>query len=347
MSHMLDCQLYGLNAGDHHLTNVLLHTIAVILLFLTLNQMTGATWRSAFVAAVFAVHPLRAESVAWVSERKDVLCGVFFMLTLWAYSSYARKPKPTVWYAISLAFAACALMSKPVAVTLPFVLLLLDYWPLKRFVLAGTPITDRSKPWRVATGLVVEKIPFLILSVASCLPTVLSEREGITMTTVVPISLRMENAIVSYVVYAWEFFCPTGLSAFYHYPIQGIPFSEVATAFLLLAAISLMAFYWRKKYPHLLVGWFWYLIMLAPVIGLVQVGSQAHADRHTYFSEIGLCLALTWLGADLFSKLPQPARPLGSCGGAYYRPGCFSGWRPHANVVLAKQWNTVDARAGL
>ena len=307
ISHMVDCQFYGLNAGGHHLTNILLHTAAVIFLFLALNRMTGALWRSAFVAAVFAAHPLRAESVAWISERKDVLCGLFFMLTLWAYSGYARKGKRMAWYVTTLFFAACALMSKPVAVTLPFVLLLLDYWPLKRF---------REQPMDAGSGhqaaevtpvlrLIAEKIPFLILSVAACLPTVLSERQGITMTTVVPISLRMENALVSYVVYIKELFYPAKLAAFYYYPIRGLPFWEVAGAFLFLAAVSLAAFYWRRAHPYLLTGWFWYVVMLGPVIGLVQVGSQAHADRHTYFSEIGLGLLLTWLVADFCARLRQ------------------------------------------
>ncbi len=292
ISHIMDYQFYGLKAGGHHLTNVLLHMAAAILLFLFLQEMTGAIWQSAFVAAVFAVHPLRAESVAWISERKDALCGLFFMLTLWAYGRYARSLSKMVWYLMTLFFAACALMSKPAAVTLPFVLLLLDYWPLRRF--NGTTI------WRLAA----EKIPFLVLSVASCLATILMQKHVIAASEIVAVPLRVENAIVSYVVYAWQLFCPMRLSVFYRYPIEGLPFVKVAGAFLLLAVISLAVFYWRQKRPYLFVGWLWYLIMLVPVIGLMQVGSQAHADRYTYLPEIGLCVSLTWLVADFCSRLP-------------------------------------------
>jgi tetratricopeptide (TPR) repeat protein len=411
ISHMVDCQFYGLNAGEHHLTNVLLHMAAVILLFLALVKLTGRPltfpgtssvappplpsppvgereesrrgtvlrkniWRCAFVAAVFAVHPLRAESVAWVSERKDVLCGVFFMLTLWCYAGYAKwgfgiadcglrngegkgKKETTrgaenakgnqrqarrLSYVFALVFAACALMSKPVAVTLPFVLLLLDYWPLGRFgnaecevgnepspheesrtsctpsPLPSPPMGVRGEPsnknrvgpkagWMRA--LVLEKVPFLVLSIVACLPTILTEKQGITATTVVPIPLRIENAIVSYVTYIGEFFYPTGLAAFYYYPIRGLPFREVATAFVFLAAITVAVVLWRRKRPYLLVGWFWYGIMMVPVIGFVQVGSQAHADRHTYFSEIGLCLLLMWLAADLCGRLRHSRLILG------------------------------------
>jgi tetratricopeptide (TPR) repeat protein len=307
ISHMLDCQIYDLAAGGHHFTNVLLHGASTILLFLTLHRMTRAMWRSAFVGAIFAIHPLRAESVAWISERKDVLCGVFFMLTLWAYAGYARNPKSLMRNLAALFFAALALMSKPVAVTLPFVLLLLDYWPLGRF---EENTTGRPRLWQIMR-LAAEKIPFLTLSIASCLPTILTERQGITMTTMVPIPLRIENAIVSTVVYIGELFYPSKLAAFYYYPITGIPFLKVGVALIFLGAISFAVFYWRRNHPYLLVGWFWYLVMLVPVIGLVQVGSQAHADRHTYLSEIGLCLLLTWLVADWCARLPRRELVLG------------------------------------
>jgi Flp pilus assembly protein TadD len=286
ISHMVDCQVYGLNAGEHHLTNVLLQATTAILLFLVLHRMTAALWRSAFVAAVFAVHPLRAESVAWVSERKDVLCGIFFMLTLWGYIGYARNSKSLIRYLAALFFAILALMSKPVAVTLPFVLLLLDYWPLNRF----NVVTIHR--------LVIEKIPFLALSIGSSILTVLAEKQAIASLNV-PIHLRVENALVSSVTYIKELFFPANLVALYPYPIHGLPSLEVCGAFIFLTAISLAVLYWRRKYPYLLVGWFWYLVMLAPVIGLMQVGQQAHADRHTYLSEIGLCLLLTWLTGDL------------------------------------------------
>lgn len=316
ISHMLDFEIYGLKPGEHHLTNIVLHATTAILLFLALRRMTGTLWRSAFVAAVFAVHPLRAESVAWVSERKDVLCGVFFMLTLWAYAGYAQK-KGAWWYLAALFSFLLAIMSKPVAVTMPFILLLLDYWPLNRFAGTITPRSeDEARGWLnnlpVPARLAVEKIPFLIVSLASCVPTILSERPGIRTTEGFTIALRIENAIVSSVAYVWQFFYPVNLAAFYPYPESGLPFVEVALALLLLVVISLAAFYFRRRYPYLLVGWFWYLVMLVPVIGLVQVGSQARADRHTYLSEIGLCLLVTWLVADLCTHLRHRVLALGS-----------------------------------
>jgi hypothetical protein len=251
ISHMADCQVYGLNAGDHHLTNTLLHGATVILLFLALVKLTSREniWRCAFVAAVFAIHPLRAESVAWVSERKDVLCGVFFMLTLWCYAGYAKErgvrdrwslaPPSLYLYWGTLSFAACALMSKPVAITLPFVLLLLDYWPLGRF--------GNVNVWR----LLAEKVPFLLLSLLACLPTILTEKPGIAAAAAIPIPLRIENVIVSYVTYIGELFYPAQLSAFYRYPIEGLPFREVAAAFLFLAAVTAIVVMYGKKRPYL------------------------------------------------------------------------------------------------
>jgi protein O-mannosyl-transferase len=288
LSHLLDCQIYGTNAGGHHLSNVLLHAATAILLFLVLLKMTAAIWRSAFVAAVFAIHPLRAESVAWISERKDVLCGVFFMLTLLAYLGYVRKPRSLLRYLLTLFLYALALMSKPVVVTLPFILLLLDYWPLNR-----RPVSAR---------LIVEKIPFLLLSLASCIPTILAERPGIAPTEIYPVSLRIENSLVSCVAYIWQLFYPVRLAALYPYPYRGLPLVEAAGALAILIIASLAVFHWRRKYPFLLTGWLWYLIMLVPVIGLVQVGEQARADRHTYLSQIGLYMLLTWLVADFCGR---------------------------------------------
>jgi protein O-mannosyl-transferase len=299
ISHMLDCQLYGLNAGGHHLTNVLLHTTSVILLFLVLRLMTGAVWRSAFVAVVFAVHPLRVESVAWVSERKDTLSGVFFMLTLWAYVRYVRKPSSLPRYLIVLLLFALGLMSKPMLVTLPFVLLLLDYWPLKRF-------SDiESVPWlknfSAPARLILEKIPLLMLSIASCILTVLvqGQNHAIQSLNNLPFSLRTGNALVSCVTYVRQMFYPIGLAPQYPYPSNGLPFWKIIGAFMILAAISWGVFGGRRKCPYLLVGWLWYLGMLTPVIGLVQVGEQALADRYTYLPQIGLYLMLVWLIAEL------------------------------------------------
>jgi len=288
MSHMLDCQFYGLRAGGHHLTNLLLHAVAAILLFLVLRQMTGALWRSAFVAAVFAVHPLRVESVAWVAERKDVLSGLFFMLTLGAYARYVRKPPSLGSYLTVVLMLALALMSKPMVVTLPFVLLLLDYWPLKRF----SQPDGHSTPWR----LMVEKIPLLVLSGAACVATLFAQNEAIGSA---PLSVRIGNAIVSYVAYLGQMFYPVGLALLYPYPTHALPVGKVIPALLLLVTVSVGAFCWRQKHPYFLVGWLWYLGMLVPVIGLVQVGSQARADRYTYLPQIGLCILLTWMVVEL------------------------------------------------
>ncbi|HXB59113.1 MAG TPA: tetratricopeptide repeat protein [Candidatus Acidoferrales bacterium] len=299
LSHMLDCQLYGLNAGGHHVTNVLLHMATAILLFLVLRKMTGTLWRSAFVAAVFAIHPLRAESVAWISERKDVLCGLFFMLTLWTYTNYVRTKSP-VHYAAALLCVALGLLSKPILVTLPFLLLLLDYWPLNRMAIT----TLRQ--------IIVEKIPFAVLSLAVCVPTILAEKSGIETIEKFPIFLRLENAVVSAAVYLWQFVYPAGLAVLYPFPLQGLPWIEVVAALLLLAAITAGVFYWRIKRPYLFVGWFWFGGMLVPVIGLVQVGGQAMADRHTYLSQIGLCIAVTWLIAELSTSWRHRPLILGS-----------------------------------
>jgi len=294
ISHMLDCQLYGLNPGAHHLTNVLLHTVTVILLFLVLRQMTGFLWRSAFVAAVFAIHPLRVESVAWISERKDVLSGVFFMLTLGAYVRYARRSWSPARYGLVVFLFALGLLSKPMLVTLPFVLLLLDYWPLKRFE-ATSLQPQHSTPLR----LIVEKIPLLALSFALCVATVLIERTDIQPIEMYPLHLRIGNALISYVTYLGQMIYPAGLAVLYPYPTQGQPVWDIILAILVLASISAGIFFWRRKYPYLLVGWLWYLIMLVPVIGLIQVGLQARADRHTYLPQIGLYVLLTWAATDL------------------------------------------------
>jgi Flp pilus assembly protein TadD len=286
LSHELDCQIYGLNPAGHHLTNVLLHTATVIALFLVLRQMTGALWRSAFVAAVFAIHPLRVESVAWVAERKDVLSGLFFMLTIGAYVCYARRPWSPVRYGLVMLFFALGLMCKPMLVTLPLVLLLLDYWPLQRV-----------EP-RKLTGLVLEKLPLLALSAASCVATVIAQAAIIKPVGSFPLPMRLANALVSCMVYLGQVVWPVGLAVFYPYPHNGLPAWEVGLAGTLLAGFSAVVWWWRRKQPWLLVGWVWYLVMLLPVAGIVQAGLQAHADRYTYLPQIGIYVAVTWLAAE-------------------------------------------------
>ena len=292
ITHMLDCQLYELRAGGHHLTNVLLHAVAVVLLFVVLQQMTGALWRSAFVAAVFAIHPLHVESVAWIAERKDVLSGVFFMLTLTAYIHYARAP--SIWRYLIVAFAfALALMSKPMVVTLPFVLLLLDFWPLNRIR------DEKSGLRRQLPRLLLEKVPLIALSAVSSTVTFLAQRGALGWTEQLPMLARLHNAGVSYVIYIRQMFWPANLSVFYPHPENRLPSWEIGLALILLVCITTAAFVMRKEAPYLITGWLWYLGMLVPVIGLVQVGWQGHADRYTYLPQIGLYIASTWAVADL------------------------------------------------
>jgi tetratricopeptide (TPR) repeat protein len=307
----LDYQLYGLHASGYHLTNVLIHTASVILLFLLLRRMTGALWRSALVAAVFAIHPLRVESVAWVTERKDVLGTFFFMLTVGAYVRYVRKPDSLARYLAVAVFFVLDLLCKPMAVTLPFVLLLLDYWPLNRFVPA-TPSRIVGIPRR----LILEKIPLLALAAAACVATVMAAGTAVASVAHIPINMRIANALVSYVVYLRQMVWPAGLAVFYPYPEKSPPLWEMAGAFLLLAGISAGVLAQRRKRPWLLAGWFWYLGMLVPVIGLVQVGAFAHADRNTYLSQIGLYVLLTWAAAELSAGWPCRRLMQGGCSAA-------------------------------
>ena len=287
LSHMLDCQLYGLNPAGHHLTNVLLHTATVIALFLVLRQMTGAFWRSAFVAAVFAIHPLRVESVAWVAERKDVLSGFFFMLTIGAYVRYARRPWSPARYGLVMLLFALGLMCKPMLVTLPVVLLLLDYWPLRRV-----------EPRRLS-GLVLEKLPLLALSAADCVVTLLAQHGAIQSDGSFSLPHRLGNALAACMVYLGQMVWPAGLAVLYPFPHNGLPAWEMALAGTLLAGLSAVAWGQRREQPWLLVGWLWYLAMLLPVVGVIQVGWQSHADRYTYLPQIGIYVAATWLAAEL------------------------------------------------
>ena len=310
ISHMLDCQLYGLQAGWHHFTNVLLHTVAVLLLFLVLNQMTGAFWQSAFVASLFAIHPLHVESVVWVSERKDVLSAVFFMLTLGAYVRYVRKPSVGRYLTAAL-FFALGLMSKPMLVTLPFVLLLLDYWPLRRIrsqipglknqrpgisgpAFAIRPSRKAAARQPTISGLLTEKIPLFALSALSCATTLLAQISSTEEFAQLPFMWRLNTATVSYVAYIWQMFWPARLAAFYPHPNDQLPFWQVLLSIAFLISVSLLAILSRKKRPYIFTGWFWYVGMLVPVIGLIEAGEQARADRYTYLPQIGLYILITW-----------------------------------------------------
>jgi protein O-mannosyl-transferase len=297
LSHMLDVQLFGLWAGGHHLINVLFHIANTLALFLILNGMTRALWRSALVAALFALHPLHVESVAWVSERKDVLSAFFFLLTLWAYTRYAQSLRSAArstlhapaFYALALFFFTLGLMSKPMLVTLPFVLLLLDYWPLGR-IQVSSPFVIRH-----LSSLIREKLPFFALAMASSIVTFVVQQKGgaVASAEQLPVPLRLANALVAYFRYLGKAVWPDHLAVFYPHPGYW-PWWQVVGAALVLGAMSTLVIAVGRRQPALLVGWLWFVGMLVPVIGLVQVGLQSMADRYSYLPLIGLFILLVW-----------------------------------------------------
>jgi tetratricopeptide (TPR) repeat protein len=308
LSHMLDCQLFGLKPGAHHLVSVLFHAANTALLFALLRSLTGAVWRSALVAALFALHPLHVESVAWISERKDVLSTFFGLLCLMAYVCYVEKstahsPQSKGFYVLALLFFALGLMSKAMLVTWPFVLLLLDWWPLQRFKVQGSGFRVRS--------LVVEKIPFFALAAAASVVTYVAQKQGgaVVMVGNLPLGARMGNALVSYCRYLEKLFWPTDLAVFYPHPIHW-PVAKVVTAGVFLAGISALVFMRRQRQPFMLMGWLWFVGTLMPVIGLVQAGEQAMADRYTYIPSVGILILTIW-GAHELAR----------------------GWRHHAMVL--------------
>jgi tetratricopeptide (TPR) repeat protein len=313
LSYMLDAQLWGSHAGGYHATNVLFHAANTVLLFLLLKRLTSATWRSAFVAALFGFHPLHVESVAWVTERKDVLSTFFFMLTLIAYTRYVTSGKwqvtrtashpppvtrhPSLFYWLALFFFALGLMSKPMLVTLPFVLLLLDFWPLNRI---------RSSEFGVRSfkPLLVEKAPFFVLSAGSCILTFLAQQSGqaVAAMATLPIEMRIQNALIAYATYLEKMLWPDKLAACY--PFSPVDADLAAVPVFVLLLISAAVFVFRRQRPWLVTGWLWYLGTLVPVIGLVQVGSQSMADRYTYVPLIGVFIAVTWLVAEITTAWP-------------------------------------------
>jgi tetratricopeptide (TPR) repeat protein len=309
LSHMLDCELFGVNPGWHHLTNLFLHIVNTLLLFAVLKRMTGALWRSAFVAAVFALHPLHVESVAWIAERKDGLSTLFWLLTTVAYVRYVNRHGPR-WYLLTLLALAMGLMAKPMLVTVPFTLLLLDYWPLARFQL-GQPIKNTN--WKVLYRLLVEKVPFFILSATTAVITFIVPRSSGAVPGLKELSLipRITNALISYVIYIEKMFWPSRLAVFYPRSIDAFPTWRIWAAALLLLAISGLAIRLARSRKYLLVGWLWYLGILVPVIGIVQVGDQAMADRYTYVSLIGLFIIISWGLNDLLGKWPYRKIALG------------------------------------
>ncbi len=299
LSHMADVQMFGLEAGWHHLMNVLIHALNAVLLFLVLARMTGAASRSAMVAALFAMHPLHVESVAWVAERKDVLSTFFWLLTMGLYAGYIQGPGAWRYLGVMLSLAL-GLLTKPMLVTLPFVLLLLDYWPLGRLAwrdpsdTASRPVSRHS-----ILRLVLEKVPFLVLAAGSSIVTYLAQGSKAATASLesFPLGERISNALVSYVLYLVKTVWPTSLAVFYPHPSSigaQIPIWQPAAAAALLAVLTLVALWYGRLRPYLAVGWLWYVGTLLPVIGIVQVGSQAMADRYTYVPLVGIFIAVAW-----------------------------------------------------
>jgi hypothetical protein len=339
---LAEVTLFGVSAGREHVTNVLLHACSTLLLFGWLRQTTGSLWRSAATAALFALHPLHVESVAWISERKDVLSMLFWMLSLWAYTGYVRHPRPGRYLLVLLWFA-CGLMAKPMVVTLPFVLLLLDVWPLGRVIPGAAGA--RAVWFRLAR----EKVPFLLLSAASSVVTFLVQQRGGAMNAaqIFPLGLRLENAVVSPVIYLWQMLWPMRLIVFYVHP-DVIPIWQVVAAVGLLAGVSLVALRSTQR-PYFAVGWFWYLGTLLPVSGVVQVGMQARADRYTYLPLVGILIVLSWGVADLLSRW-QIRRVIGApaaivltiaCGVLSYRQ---VGYGPRHGLSWRRSWPNQAAR---
>jgi len=316
LSHMLDCRLFGLESAWHHITNLVLHIANTLLLFLVLKYMTSSVWPSVFVAAVFALHPVHVESVAWVSERKDVLSGFFWMLTMAAYLNYARKPRLGSYLLVFFALAF-GLMAKPMLVTLPFVLLLLDYWPLSRFSRARKKSDPTQRdlqaenmkcPQYPALRLVAEKVPLLGLALISSIITYTVQQTAGAMNLLenYSVKLRIANALVAYLRYIGKIFYPRSLAVLYPHPVGSLPAWQPVIALVILVFISVAAVFLARRHRFLLVGWLWYLGTMLPVIGLVQVGNQAMADRYTYLPSIGIFIIVAWAVAELVKKFQLP-----------------------------------------
>lgn len=307
ISHMLDCELYALNPAGHHATNVVFHSANTVLIFLLLRRMTGAHWRSAFVVALFALHPLHVESVAWVSERKDVLSTFFWALTIWAYVRYAKRPGPARYLLVTVLFVL-GLMAKPMLVTLPCLLLLLDFWPLRRASAEPVIPGQNIKVAENVTGthapswkrLVLEKVPLLALALVASAVTLWAQTETVGAVSA-PLWYRLANALSAYVQYMEKMVWPTGLALLYPYP-HGIVIWKLLIAVIVMGCSSFFAIRHALKRPYLFTGWFWFVGTLVPVIGLVQVGVQSMADRYTYVPLIGLFIVIAWGGCELAER---------------------------------------------
>jgi protein O-mannosyl-transferase len=302
ISHALDYQLFKGNAAGHHYTNVLLHCICVVLLFLILVEATERVWPSLAAAAIFAVHPLNVESVAWAAERKNVLSMLFLLLALWAYQRYARQPS-AARYALVILWFACGLMTKPQVITLPFLVLLWDYWPLGRWHLGQNESGSDDVPVRSLGWLLLEKVPLLALSVASAVVTLAAQRAGGAVRTAVeyPPAVRLENAVCAYFDYVGRLLWPVRLAPMYPHPGESLHAWQIAVACVVVLAVTVLVLRYQQR-RYLVVGWFWFLGALVPMIGLVQVGLQATADRYMYLPMIGLLLMICWGLADWAGK---------------------------------------------
>jgi cytochrome c-type biogenesis protein CcmH/NrfG len=333
ISHMADVELFGSNAGWHHRMNGLFHLLNTLLLYLVLWRMTGRLWHSAFVAALFGVHPLHVESVAWIAERKDLLSTLFWILTMGVYLRYVRRPSLGRYLPVAI-FFALGLMCKPMGVTLPFVLLLMDWWPLRRM----TPLDSSDfRPWHYSLSawsrFAWEKVPLLGLSAISCFITFLAQSRGGAVRSLdyMPFGLRISNAFVSYVSYLGQMVWPSSLAMFYPHPASiaaqaSIPVWKIMCAALLLGGFSFLVMRHAQRRPYLPVGWLWYVGTLVPVIGLVQVGNQAMADRYTYVPLIGVFIAIAWGIPDLFSRIRFRNLALGVLAGAVVAALSVAAW---------------------
>ena len=324
ISHMLDVSLFDMEPLGHHLTSVLLHLANTLLLFWVLCRLTKSSWRSGFVAALFAIHPLHVESVAWVSERKDVLSTFFWMLTMLAYVRYVEKPTFERQLLVIIPYGL-GLLAKPMLVTLPLMLLLLDYWPLRRMNLF------REKSLKNATSMLrlfLEKLPLFVLSAASCFMTYRAQTAGhaVAQEGLLPLGVRIANALVSYVSYIAKTFWPARLAGFYPHPDKTIPGWQVIGSALIMIAVTILVIRALRSRPHLAVGWLWYVGTLVPVIGLIQVGSQAMADRYTYIPLIGLSVAVTWLVPELLRPISPSPRLLVAIAGAVILALAAAAW---------------------
>ncbi len=355
LSHMADVQMFGLEAGWHHWMNVLIHALNTVLLFLVLKRMTGAVWQCAFVAALFGVHPLRVESVAWVAERKDVLSTFFWLLTMHMYAGYVQRPGAWRYLGVMLSFVL-GLLSKPMLVTLPFILLLMDYWPMGRLgsgdpsVAASLSVARKRLP-----RLVLEKTPLLVLAAGSSIVTYVAQATKAATATLeqFPFGERVSNALVSYVLYLVKTVWPASLAVFYPHPSSigaHIPVWQPLAAAAALVEVTLLALVYGRIRPYLAVGWFWYLGTLVPVIGIVQVGSQAMADRYTYVPLIGIFIAVAWGVPKLFGRWRYRQPALAALGGAAILVFSLTAWDQtahwrdnttlytHAIAVTKRNW---------